>query len=111
MKLAEFNALCEREWNKPRRGDIESLRLTGPGAAELSRDVLMGYPPLEILLNIKKSDLPAIRAGAAVSNVVNPITRTVVKIKTREGGERETARVRVMGGTYRSTWWPATAGR
>ena len=108
MKLAEFNALCEREWNKPRRGDVESLRLTGPGAAELSRDVLMGYPPLEILLNIKKSELPAIRAGAGIDRVVNPITRTVVKIRTKKDGAREMARVRVMGGTYRSTWWAVT---
>lgn len=108
MKLAEFNALCEREWNKPRRGDIESLSLTGPGAAELCRDVIMDGSNWVHGLPVEMAELPAIRAGAGINRVVNPITRTVVKIRTKKDGARETARVRVMGGTYRQTWWPAS---
>ena len=42
MKLAEFNALCDREWAKPKRGDVVSLLLTGPSAAELCVDLLAG---------------------------------------------------------------------
>ncbi len=105
MKLAEFNALCEREWSKPRRGDIESLCLTEAGREELVRDVLIDGAWDSCMLLIEPSELPAI--GAGINRVVNPITRTVVKIGTKKSGIRETARVRVMGGTYRQTWWPA----
>ena len=108
MKLDQFNALCVREWEKPKRGDIESVCLTGAGAAELCRDVLMDRTYDSCMLLIEESELPAIRAGACISRVVNPVTRTVVKIRTKPGGQRETARVRVMGGTYRQTWWPAS---
>jgi hypothetical protein len=108
VKLAEFNDLCDREWAKPKRGDVVSLLLTGPSAAELARDALVNGTPDLSLLRIQKSELPAIRTGAGISRVVNPVTRTVVEIKTKEGGTRETARVRVMGGTYRQTWWRAS---
>ena len=77
-------------------------------AAELCRDVLMDRAYDSCMLLIEESELPAIRAGACISRVVNPVTRTVVKIRTKPGGKRETARVRVMGGTYRQTWWPAS---
>ena len=107
MKLAEFHALCDREWAKPKRGDIESLCLTETGARELVNDVLMGGAWDSCLVFIEESELPAISAGAGISEVVNPITRTVVKIRTKKDGIRETARVRVMGGTYRQTWWRA----
>ena len=106
MKLSEFRALCEREWNKPRRGDIESLCLTEDSHRELDRDVIIeGYSPGHLVL-IDKAELAAIRAGAPRSSIVNPITRTVVKIRTKNSGLRDTARVRGMGGTYRQTWWP-----
>ena len=41
MKLADFNALCVREWDKPQRGDVASLCLTEAGHVELSRDMIM----------------------------------------------------------------------
>jgi hypothetical protein len=109
MKLAEFYALCDREWAKPKRGDVVSLLLTGPSAAELALDSLMNSTRDGFELNIQESELPAIRSGAGINRVVNPITRTVVEIRVKKDGVRETARVRVMGGTYRQTWWPANA--
>ena len=108
VRLAEFYALCDREWAKPKRGDVVSLRLTEAGRRELVNDVLVNGTDDSFELRIKKSELPAIRAGADINQVVNPITRTVVKIRTRKNGVRETARVRVMGGTYRQTWWPVS---
>ena len=111
MKLAEFGALCDREWAKTDRGgrgDVVSLCLTGPSAAELSTDMLINPQQFGHILHIDAGEVAALRAGAGVRQVVNPVTRTVVKIRVRPGARRETARVRVPGG-YRQTWWPATA--
>ena len=108
MKLADFNALCVREWEKPQRGDVASLCLTEVGHEELSRDMIMTGVDFGHELRLEKEDLPRISAGGPIGAVVNPITRTVVKIRTKMDGSRETARVRVMGGTYRQTWWPAS---
>ena len=111
MKLAEFNALCDREWAKPKRGDVVSLILTEASLQELSQDVIMAdwahgthvlYPPPGL------GDGSPLRAGTAVDRVINPVTRTIVKISTKKDGDRESARIRVMGGTYRQTWWPAS---
>jgi hypothetical protein len=105
VKLAEFNALCDREWSKRDRGgrgDVVSLTLTEAGAEELKRDVLISPQQFGPLL-ISEEDL-----RSPIGRVVNPITRTPVRIRTKPDGRRETARVCVMGGTYRSTWWPAS---
>ena len=106
MKLAEFNALCDREWAKPKRGDVVSLLLTGPSAAELCVDLLTGVPGYGFLVD--DPDAAAGPVGALVSEIVNPVTRTPVKIRVKKDGTRETARVRVPGG-YRQTWWPTSA--
>ncbi len=88
MRLSDFHDLCWREWCRPRRGDVVSVLLTEASHEELAADVLA--PP-----------------EAVVSEVVNPVTRTAVKVRVRPGGDRDSARVAVMGGTYRQTWWPA----
>ena len=108
MKLAEFNALCDREWAKTDRGgrgDVVLLTLTGPGAAELTADVLGDRSAAFIPLppHIAPEEAAEFRAGASLGGLVNPVTRTPVTIRTRQGGKRETARVRVPGG-YRQTW-------
>lgn len=118
MKLAEFNALCDREWSKTDRGgrgDVVLLTLTGPGAAELTRDVIAeqeghrAYLSLAVKHEVMtQAEADRLAVGIGIEQVVNPVTRTVVKIRTKPGGARETARVRVMGGTYRQTWWPAS---
>jgi hypothetical protein len=106
VKLAEFNALCDREWAKPKRGDVVSLLLTGPSAAELCADVLSGVPGFGFLPD--DPDAAVGPVGAIVREMINPITRTAVKVRVKKGGVRETARVSVMGGTFRQTWWPAS---
>jgi len=71
VKLAEFNALCEREWNEA-RGDVTGLRLTDESYAELAREVLERAEslPLDVMLGAK----------AAADEAVNPVTRSVVKV-------------------------------
>ena len=51
---------------------------------------------------------PPVLSALLVREIVNPITRTPVKIRVKKDGVRETARVRVPGG-YRQTWWPTSA--
>lgn len=111
MKLAEFNALCDREWAKQDRGgrgDVVLLTLTEASAEELSRDLLLDPRHFGHTMYLTTDDVASIRAGDMFRQAVNPITRTVVKIRTKADGKRETARVRVPGG-YRQTWWPASA--
>jgi hypothetical protein len=79
VKLAEFNAICEREWREA-HGDVMGLNLTDDSRQELVNDVLTSDTFDSCLLLIEESDLPAIRAGAGIGSVTNPITRTVVKI-------------------------------
>ena len=107
MKLAEFNALCDREWEKKDRGgrgDVVLLYLTEASRDELAADVIMNPQQVGHILHIKAdkaSDLPPI------AEVVNPVTRSVVKIRTKPAGKQETARVRTPFG-YRQTRWPAS---
>ncbi len=91
MKLDEFKALCDREWAQEFRGDITVLNLTDESHRELSTDVLVeGYSPGHLLF-VDKDELPAIRAGAPISTIVNPITRSVIKIVG--GADSDTAEV------------------
>ena len=76
MKLAEFNALCDREWRQEFRGDVTGLRLTDDSYRELDRDVIIDGTRYPCPLLIDKSELPAIAAGGGIGIVMNPITRT-----------------------------------
>lgn len=78
MKLAEFHDLCEREWES-RRGDILDLHLTNESREELTVDVLLNGAQSQMILYITKEDIETIRGGA-ITCVVNPITRTAVKL-------------------------------
>lgn len=113
MKLAQFNALCDREWEKQDRGgrgDVVSLSLTGPSLAELTTDVLTSRDAEKSLVSLQASGILDVVCGASLSQLHNPVTRSVVKIRVKQGGTRESARVAVMGGTCRMTWWPAGGG-
>lgn len=85
MKYDDFTALCDREWLKNcamgEFRDVTGLQLTPASAAELAADV-MGLP-LEtqpMRLHIRNEDVSAIRCGAAVTDMVNPVTRSHVMI-------------------------------
>lgn len=94
MRLAEFNDLCQREWLlRPQQyGDVIELHLTDSSWLELARDVSLANDPVQqpLIIKISPGDLPAIRGGA-VTSVVNPVTRSTVRIKG--GVERDEALV------------------
>jgi hypothetical protein len=83
VKIAEFNALCDREWANG-RGDVTGLHLTDESFAELSLEALREAEsaPLDVMLGAKP----------AASAVVNPVTRTVVKVQC--GSVEDRAEVR-----------------
>lgn len=96
MKLAEFKALCDREWGEA-RGDITGLSLTNDSLREFTTDVLLAgaqdQPFLFPLVPLYGSDeIANIRAGAVCSKVLNPVTRTVVDISG--GADEDKAEVR-----------------
>lgn len=75
MKLDQFKALCGREWAQEARGDVKVLNLTDGSYAELGADVIMSHdsvcaPP---------SDEPL--------ELVNPVTRSVVKVTSGADGD------------------------
>ena len=92
MKLDQFKALCDREWSQEgSRGDITVLNLTDESHLELSNDMLMAGAEGSHILYIDKSELADIAGGGAVSTIVNPITRSVIKIVG--GADSDTAEV------------------
>jgi hypothetical protein len=66
VKLAEFSALCEREWGEA-RGDVVGLLLTDESLSEFETDLLI-HPDDQCRSLLNPFDL------------VNPITRSVVKV-------------------------------
>lgn len=105
MKLAQFRELCDREWDKPRRGDVVSLLLTEASRQELTTEVLADAPEM-CSLWLTEAELAAVRRGELPA-IPNPVTRTAVRIRTGKSAVRDSARVRLSGGTYRNTWWPS----
>ena len=109
MKLAEFDDLCQREWDRSRRGDVVSVSLTEASYEELGADIHASAPRLPYDLQDEPCAChPHVIMSHPIA-LVNPVTRTQVGIRVKASGAHDTARVRVMGGTCRETWWPATA--
>lgn len=79
MKLFEFRELCENEWQQ-RHGDILKLYLKPESAHELSCEQLMEGNSLDMVLYIRTDQLADIAGGAAITHIVNPITRTTIEI-------------------------------
>jgi hypothetical protein len=84
VKLAEFKDLCDREWGEA-RGDVQSLHLTNSSLLEFTTDVLLAGAEDESFLFplvplFDSEDVADIRVGAVTSKILNPITRSVVKV-------------------------------
>lgn len=79
MKLTEFNELCIREW-EDRHGDILKLYLTPDSAHELSCEQLLAGGVEQMVLYVRQDQLADIAAGAVLTHMVNPITRTAIEI-------------------------------
>jgi len=96
MKLAEYKDLCDREWSEA-RGDVQALHLTNGSLLEFSADVLLAgaqdqpflFPVVPLYSSEEVTD---IRAGAACSKILNPITRSVVTVSG--GSDQDLAEVR-----------------
>jgi hypothetical protein len=79
VKLDQFKALCNREWTQNARGDVKALSLTDASYAELSADVIMSHDPVFAPPTLGPLEL------------VNPVTRSVVKVMA--GADSDTAEV------------------
>jgi hypothetical protein len=81
MTLDDFNQLCHDQWVRPDRGDVAKLWLTDESATELTNSILSdGDSSAWISMHIAKAELPAIKAGASVGRIVNPVTRSDVMV-------------------------------
>src|SRR5262249_25187167 len=78
MKLAEFNAFAEKEW-EDRRGDILEMNLTDDSLSELVTDILLNGAQDMLFLYITKEDIEEITVGK-IRFLQNPITRTTVRL-------------------------------
>jgi hypothetical protein len=85
VTLGEFEELCVREWAS--RGDVIEIALPEPSVAELSADVLLSGRGIESSWRWGDEDNPVLPApvGAPVIEVLNPVTRSVVKVTVVEG--------------------------
>lgn len=100
MEFAQFRELCVREWKgKEGFGDVVELSLTGPSAAELAASVASdpSFQPPRIL-RIREEDVEAIKSdaegtavGLLAALLVNPVTRSDVRITA--DAESDTATV------------------
>ncbi len=100
MKLAAFKDLCDREWAKPQRGDVQALHLTDESLLELNCEVILasGSEPwlMPMVLHIGEDDLPAIRDGRGMLPILNPVTRSTVTVSG--GSDRDMAQVYSLPG-------------
>jgi hypothetical protein len=102
LKYDEFAGLCDREWlkgaDKMEFGDVTALSLTDESLAELSGEAFA----------VSTDSLPAgfpppggADVGVLVTEAVNPVTRSAVKITG--GAESDTATVSYGAGSYATT--------
>ena len=80
MKLDQFKALCDREWEN-QKGDVVSLLLTPQSAEEFN---------IDLLLNPDGPHVPGFQTG----KLCNPITKSEVEIYRK--ASRDQAAVRFL---------------
>jgi hypothetical protein len=94
MKYDDFAQLCDREWTaEPPFGDVTALSLTGPSAAELAAEAFGSGGPVEFTGPDGEplAGPPAGACGIGLTEIVNPVTRSVAKVTA--GAESDTATV------------------
>lgn len=87
MKAAEFTALCLREWDE-HHGDVHALFLAPESLRELAEDVIAdgsGDFAQHVLRIEAGAEADAVAAGALLTEVQNPVTRSVVKLSSGGG--------------------------
>lgn len=92
MNLDQFNALCEHEWGHGGAfNDVVALHLTDESLADLSGDIANNGSPFDYALGNPFGDEPKpVAVGFRASEVVNPVTRTVVKVTGGAGEDTAT---------------------
>ena len=80
MRLKQFQDLCRDEWNN-RKGDVRQIWLVEDSYRELNEDALRykQTEALDIYLDEDAAEQKVV--GAQVRVLVNPYTRTVVKMR------------------------------
>lgn len=77
MKYRDFQELCKHEW-ETRRGDVGTLWLTEKSYRELQGDALRAGQGDEMRLKV---DNPSVQGNFSFKTLVNPMTRTIVKLR------------------------------
>lgn len=90
MKLEQFNKLCDMQWSQEIHGDVIKLELTNAGLVELTEDCLASGASFTELDEIQQ-----VAVGASVAELINPVTRTSVKVV----GDRTRTKITVSYGS------------
>lgn len=96
MTLDQLRTLCHDQWMQEHRGNVIGLSLTGESLSELSAETIThGDPFQSAVLRVREEDVPALRTGMGVlvTEAVNPVTRSVIKISLAAEGDPDTATV------------------
>lgn len=82
LNINVVNAALQGLWNGSGayRADPAELVAEGSDVYRLSNDIVQAGNATNYRLFVTQTDTPGIRAGAAVSEFVNPITRSIVRI-------------------------------
>jgi hypothetical protein len=80
MNLKRFQDLCRDEWNN-RKGDVRTMWLVEDSYRQLNEDALAYRQTDKMDIYLDEDAAQNKVAGAQVSVLVNPYTRTVVKMR------------------------------
>lgn len=82
LKISVVNAALQGLWNGTGAYRADPAELVGEGSdiARLSNDIVQQGNATNYRLMVEPASTPGIRAGAAVSEFVNPVTRSIVRI-------------------------------
>lgn len=82
LKISNINTALKGLWDGPNAYRADPAELVGEGGdiMRLSNDIVQSGASTNYRLFVQESDVPGVRAGAAVSEFVNPVTRSIVRI-------------------------------
>ncbi len=82
LKISVLNTALQGLWdgNGAYRADPAEIVGEGSDILRLSNDIIQAGSSTNYRLFIQQGDTPGVRAGAAVSEFINPVTRSIVRI-------------------------------
>ena len=84
MTLDQFTRLCQQEW-ADRCGDVTGLSLVGESRAELTGEIA-GSPGVTFTTQLPPV-LDGRQVGALLTEIANPVTRSVVKVSASDSAD------------------------